>query len=330
MKSSPEQIRDFLTTNGDLLVVIHFSPDGDAVGSLLAFGAMLDQLGVGYVLAVDDIVPERYSFLPGFEKIRNLSELPLNKVFDRVVVLDAGALPRIGSAQACIGKKTKILNIDHHFTGPYYGSINHVNVKACATAEILFDLCIQLELEINQQIAYGLYVGILTDTGRFSFSNTGPRALEICADLIRRGVDPSRITDNVYHNQSFESVKALSSALSTLELHKDGLICLLSLDRDHDTNDTEGFVEHALSIKGVVLAAFLREMHEELYKVSLRSRCQVDVSEVAAKFGGGGHLKAAGFRFTGMKNDLVDGLIEEFERQLELHNIHTGNGSDDQ
>ncbi len=322
MSINPEQIRNFLLSNGDLLVVTHFSPDGDAIGSLLAFGGMLDQLGVGYILAIDDVIPEKYNFLPGYELIHNLSEEPINRVFNRIVILDAGALPRIGSAQSCIGKETKVLNIDHHYTGPYYGDINHVDVEACATAEILYDLCNQLGLEINQQIAYGLYVGILADTGRFRFSNTSSRALKICGKLVSKGVDPGWITENVYYNQPFESVQALSIALSTLELHHNGLVCLISLDSSYSTNDTEGFVEHAASIKGVALAAFIREMSEGLLKVSLRSRCRVNVAEVAGKFGGGGHIKAAGFRFVGRKNDLVKKLLEELGWQINHHKIH--------
>ncbi len=324
MSINPEQIRNFLLSNGDLLVVTHFSPDGDAVGSLLAFGGILDQLGVEYILAIDDVIPEKYNFLPGYELIHSLSEEPIDRVFDRVAILDAGALPRIGSAQSCIGKETKVLNIDHHYTGPYYGDINHVDVEACATAEILYDLCIRLGLEINRQIAYGLYVGILADTGRFRFSNTSPRALEICSKLISKGVDPGWITENVYYNQPFESFQALSIALSTLELHHDGLVCLISIDRSYNKNDTEGFVEHAASIKGVVLAAFIKEMSEGFLKVSLRSRCRVDVAEVARKFGGGGHLKAAGFRFVGKKDDLVKKLLEEFEWQINHHKIRLG------
>ncbi len=305
------------------MAVSHFSPDGDAIGSLIAFSGMLDQLGVEHLTAIDDVLPEKYSFLPGFDRIRkfNIQHPEFNISYDRLVILDAGALLRIGSARSCIGKKTKILNIDHHYSGPYYGDINLVNVGAAATAEILYDLCEEFGIEIDEQIAYGLFVGILTDTGRFRFSNTSSRAMAICADLISKGVNPGWVTENVYYNLQFENVQALARALSTIERHLNGLICIVSLGQEKDVNDTEGFVEYASSITGVALAAFIREIDEKIYKVSLRSRCRVDVAEVATKFGGGGHLKAAGFRYLGTKKDLVKDLIDELAWHIDTHKI---------
>lgn len=321
MKINLEKIRKYLQPGDDLIVVTHFSPDGDAVGSLLAFSGMLDQLGIDHVLVVDDEVPEKYSFLPGIERILSFGNWSGEKVFERVVMLDAGALPRIGKIKSCIGPDTRILNIDHHYTGPYMGDINLVDVEACATAEILYDLCDLLDVEITPQIAYGLYVGILTDTGRFRFSNTSERALTICGDLITKGVNPGLVTENIYYNLQFKNVQALSRALSTIKLYYDGLVCMSSLGRKHSTDDTEGFIEYASSVKGVVLAAFIRELDDRLYKVSLRSRCKVDVSEVARKFGGGGHLKAAGFRYTGRKKNLVANLLDELGCQIKAHKL---------
>ncbi|NQT35534.1 bifunctional oligoribonuclease/PAP phosphatase NrnA [bacterium] len=319
-------IYNYLLSGGDLLAVSHFSPDGDAIGSLIAFSGMLDQLGVEHLTAIADVLPEKYSFLPGFDRIRKFDiqdstfKIPCN----RLVILDAGALPRIGSARSCIGKGTKVLNIDHHYSGPCYGDINIITHEASATAEILYDLCEEFSIEITEQIAYGLFVGILTDTGRFRFSNTSSKALAICADLISKGVNPGWVTENVYYNLQFENVQALARALSTIECHLDGLICIVSLDREKDVNDTEGFVEYASSITGVALAAFIREIEDKVYKISLRSRCSVDVAEVAAKFGGGGHLKAAGFRYLGAKEDLIKNLVDELAWNITAHKITRG------
>ncbi|MCF7810781.1 bifunctional oligoribonuclease/PAP phosphatase NrnA [bacterium] len=320
----PEQIREFIQADGEILVVTHFSPDGDAVGSLLAFGGILDFYGVEHILAIDDDVPEKYGFLPGFEKISNLRKYPLDRVFKRVVILDAGSLQRIGSAQSCIGQETTILNIDHHFTGAKYGNLNMVNVSAAATAEILYDLCLKLKIKFSQQIAYGLYVGILTDTGRFRFSNTTHKALTICGSLVKKGVKPGVVAENVYYNLPFDIIQALARVLLTLELHFSGLVCIIRLDRGNMVSDTEGFVEYGSSIRGVVLAVFISEIDHQVFKVSLRSRCDVDVSEVARKFGGGGHLKAAGFRFRGKRSDLTENLLDEFLHQIEIHKIKPG------
>ena len=324
MNNTPEKILEFLRSDGELLVVTHFSPDGDAVGSLISFDGMLNQLNIKHELGIDDEIPDKYSFLKGFDRICNLSQQGEKKLFEKVVILDAGALPRIGTARQCIGPGTRILNIDHHFTGPYYGDINLVKVEAAATAEILYDLCNELGIEIDQQIAYGLFVGILTDTGRFRFANTSARALDICSELVLKGVDPGWVTENVYYNMPIENVRSLAQTLSTIEIHYEGLVCLINFDPDGDVVDTEGFVEYASSIRGVALAAFIRRMEERHYKVSLRSRCKIDVAEVARKFGGGGHLKAAGFRYRGGIEDLKKNLLEEFEWHLKIHKIKPG------
>lgn len=324
MASSLEQIAEFIRGDSELLAVTHFAPDGDAVGSLLAFGGMLDYLNIDHILAIDDELPKKYSFLPGAKKILNLREQPIERVYDRVAILDAGALPRIGSAQSCIGSKTTVLNIDHHLTAKNSGTINLIITSAAATAEILYDLCLHLNIEITEQIAYGLYVGILTDTGRFRFANTGPRAFEICGKLVAKGVNPGRVAENVYYNLPFEVIQALARVLLTLELHFGGLVCLISLDDGCIVSDTEGFVEYGSSIRGVAIAAFICEMEKQVYKVSLRSRSSVDVSEVASKFGGGGHLKAAGFRFQGRKTDLIEALLQELMNQIDAHKIRPG------
>jgi len=321
MNGDFQQVSEFLDYEDELLVVSHFSPDGDAIGSVLAFSGILDQIGIKYILGIDDTCPNKYSFLPGFELIRDLKKQPLGRRFERIAILDAGALPRIGVAREYIEDKTLVLNIDHHFTGPYYGDINLVNVQACATAEILYDLCNALGLEIDEKIAYGLYVGILSDTGRFRFSNTNERSFKICSEMVEKGVDPCWVTENVYFNLPVDSVRALAATLSSLELYFDGLVCLIALDSKYKHSDSEGFVEHASSVKGVALATFIREIEKDLYKVSLRSRCRIDVATVARKFGGGGHLKAAGFRHKGKIGELKKDLLRELGDQLERHKI---------
>ncbi|MDP8237710.1 MAG: bifunctional oligoribonuclease/PAP phosphatase NrnA [Candidatus Hatepunaea meridiana] len=320
-----EQIRDYILSDGDLIVVSHFSPDGDAIGSLLAFGEILKQLNNDYILAIDDTLPQKYNFLPGFNQIRNTQESPINRVFERVVILDAGSLPRIGSVKSCINKQTRILNIDHHFTGPSYGDINYIDVDASATAEILYGLCNFLDIEFTPRIIYGLYVGILTDTGRFRFSNTSARSMEICGDLISKGVDPSWVTENVYYNHPFEYLQTLAEVLLNMKLYFNGLACIISLDQNEKIKDTDGFVEYASSVKGVALAAFIYEREARYYKISLRSRSRIDVSEVAKKFGGGGHKKAAGFLYRGGKDDLIQNLLDEFEWQIKIRNIQPDN-----
>jgi len=309
LKTDLKELRDFLNGKSEMLVVTHFFPDGDAVGSLIAFGGMLDQLEIPHILAIDDACPGKYSFLDGFSEIRNLKADPLDRTFERAVILDAGAISRIGSAQKAITKSTRVLNIDHHFTGDIYGNINLVNTQAAATSEILFDLFTDLGIEITKKMAAALYTGILTDTGRFRFANTTSHSMHVAADLLLKGIDAGVLTENIYYNMPVHQMTALAKALFSIELYSDNRICVIGLDGDETTDDTEGFVEYAASIKGAELAVFYSETEQELFKVSLRSRCDVDVSLVATRFGGGGHQKASGFRFRGNLTTLKQRLI---------------------
>jgi len=277
---------------------------------------MLAQIGTTYTLAIDDNCAEKYQFMQGFERIRNLKLQPLQRIYNRIAALDVGSLPRMGAAQECIGPATKILNIDHHWTGSHFAHINLIDVYSSATSEILYDLCNALKLEITPMMAEALFVGILTDTGRFRFANTTARAMQICADLAARGVDAARLTERIYFDHPFETMRALTKALASLELYSDGQVSLMSLDMKDLVDDTEGFVEYGVAIKGVKLAAFLCEIGPDLWKVSLRSRCEIDVSVIAINFGGGGHLKAAGFRRRSKKDTLKTALLKAFEASL--------------
>jgi len=313
------EIRRFLSEDGELLVVTHFSPDGDAIGSILAFGGMLDQLNVRHILAVDDKCPLKYSVMPGYESIRDLKSDPLTETFSHIVVLDAGALPRIGSANDCVSDETKILNIDHHFTGSYYGDINLIEVDAASTTEIVYDLCNALEVKMTDQICYGIFVGLVTDTGRFRFSNTNSRSLSICGEMVEHGVDSGRVMENIYYNRPYEMMVALGEAIRSLRQFHNGKFCILGLDNGNYNGDTEGFVEYAASVKGVVVSVFYCQINNDYFKVSLRSRCDIDVSEIAKRFGGGGHRKAAGFRFDGKSDGLRSLLIDEVGKELTAH-----------
>lgn len=313
---SIEEVRKFFSSGDPILVTTHHAPDGDAIGSVLAVGGMLEQLDVDYLMVVDDPPPAKYSFLTGFEQIVNLKKFVPDRKYNRVVVVDAGSFERIGSAKNLLNAGAPILNIDHHFSGGYFGTVNVVDVDAAATSEVLFDICTGLGLTLNPMIANGLFVGILTDTGRFRYSNSTPHSLEICAKLIEAGVNSEQVTDAVYYNQTPESIRALASALATLRLEEDGRIALLHLTESDRVNDTEGFVDYAVSISGVELAIFFVELGAGRVKASLRSKGEVDVSSVVVKLGGGGHRKAAGVRFNGTISELEAILLPNLRAAL--------------
>lgn len=320
-KGQVARFLDFVKSDGRLLVTTHIFPDGDAIGSLLAMGGMLDELDIEHEMAVDAILPYKYSFLPGFEKIRSLQQNPIDKFFDKLIVLDAGALSRIGVAEKGMTSSTTVFNIDHHFSGPAFGHHNIVIPQASATAEILYDLANQLGLNGNGQYLAGVYVGILTDTGRFRFSNTTGQAMTICANLIDRGVNPVLITDKVYYNYPFEIIRSLGRTIAHAELHYEGRLCLIMQNDLRFSGETEGFVEYAASVEGALLAVLITRIGKGSYKISLRSRCEVDVSEVARRLNGGGHPKAAGFKYSGNRAALRRRVLEELCQEMVKHGI---------
>ncbi len=319
-----KDIKNFFSSKERTLVVTHFSPDGDAVGSLLAMGGILEYFQIPFVLAIDDPCPAKYSFIPGYDEIVNLKTDPIGTPYSRMIILDAGSMSRIGSAVQCRDENTVILNIDHHYTGEKYGTLNLVDTDAVATAELLHDLIQFLKIPMTAQIACGLYVGILTDTGRFRFSNTNAKAFRICGDLVAFGINPSLVTENVFYNMQPEVLKSLSWSLSGLELHFNGMLSMLVLDYSHTVSDSQDFVEYGSSINGVAISVFIHEIEPEVLRVSIRSRCRVNVSDIAKRLGGGGHLKAAGFRYDGTIADLKTCLLKEVRYEITRHGLAPG------
>ncbi|MFN3821964.1 MAG: DHH family phosphoesterase, partial [bacterium] len=220
------------------------------------------------------------------------------------------------AAREMIDLEAEILNIDHHHTIEPFGSVNWIFPEASATCEILFYLFKGLNIPITTNEANALFTGILTDTGRFRFSNTSSEALRICAELVEYGVNPGWVTENIYYNFPAEQMKALGVALQHLEFYSGGKIALMEIPWAFATDDTEGFVEYATSIEGVMLGALITQMGPGEWKVSLRSRVSLDVSKVAKFFGGGGHKKAAGFKYKGELERLKEELVSVLEKGL--------------
>ena len=304
-----QELHDFLLQHSPLLLTTHVHPDGDAVSSLLAFDFLCRRLEREVFPVIESPVPERLRFLPGAERIVCLDgQLPQRK-FDAVVILDAGGRNRIGNVEECIAQPAKIVNIDHHISNNQFGEINLVHLEASATSQIVFDIFIDFGLTPTPEEATCIYAGILTDTGRFRFSNTTSRVFEITARLIDMGADPTYITDRIYYELPLEDIHAMRRALTTLEMHGDGRICVLVLSEENQLKDSDSIVDLALSIQGVEVALLFCEMEDGRIRVSLRSKSRVNVSELAARFGGGGHFKAAGLRMRGTLQSARDRLL---------------------
>ncbi|MBI5559739.1 MAG: bifunctional oligoribonuclease/PAP phosphatase NrnA [Deltaproteobacteria bacterium] len=285
------------------IVVSHVSPEGDAVGSLLGLSLALKGIGKEVIPYLEDKLPDIYRFLPGSELLcRTLSGAG---EVDATFAVDCGQLERLGKGFASFKGRGKIVNMDHHVTNDNFGDINIVVPEASAAGEIVFDLLVSAGIKITKDVATNLYVAIHTDTGSFRYSSSTPEAFRKAGELVRCGADPWDTAMKVYENYPAEKFKLLGAVLSTLELANGGKVAVVRVTLDMlksvggDKDLTDGFVNYARAIEGVEVGVLFRECAAGEYKVSLRSKGEVDVSSVAERFGGGGHSHAAGFNIKG-------------------------------
>jgi phosphoesterase RecJ-like protein len=293
-------IRPLLESCKRPLVVSHIDPDGDAIGTQLAFGEYLRRIGAPPTLVRESEIPSKYQFLAGVEQVIPVGDISAGTEFDLAVVLECPSMDRLGSAAQLIGERTTVINIDHHQGNVLSAAVSWVDVSASSVGELAYEYFQGIGFEIDPVMATHLYTAILTDTGRFRFASTTPRNLAIAADLVRAGADPRMITDRVYYNVDPAVMKLTGRVLTDLEYFDGGRICIMSLTRamlaetGADIADTEGLVDYSLFTCGVSVGALLREIDIDRTKVSLRSRDGLDIAAVAARWGGGGHRNAAG------------------------------------
>jgi len=309
-----------------LLLTTHENPDGDALGSLLAMHWVLEQIGKDSVMFMSpDEFPLPYEYRDlVFE---GLVGAPPDDLDERTVVfLDCGNIDRM-PVDFLRREGVHILNVDHHHDNTRFGTVNLVDPAAACTAEIVWRLAKELGAELTPQIADAMYVGLVTDTGRFSYENTSPDSHRMAAELIEAGVDPHLVYRRLYEDLPFRRLQLLQRALASVQRHDDGAITLASLERAdfHHTDaletDSEGIVDHMRAVEGTAVAVLVRELLAQdrrgLRKVSLRATDgRVDVSRIARALGGGGHPQAAGFTTELSLAELVDRLRREVAAQL--------------
>jgi phosphoesterase RecJ-like protein len=306
------------------VLVTHENPDGDALGSLVAMQAVmraLDKDSVMFIGADEFPLPYEYAF---FEFDGLVREIPADLAQRTIVFLDCGNFDRNGVE---VGDGP-VLNIDHHHDNTHFGTVNHVVAEASCTAEIVWDLMRALDVPLTAQIAEALYVGLVTDTGRFMYENTGPAAHVMAADLIEAGVDVHEIYRRLYEGIPEPKLSLLTRGLSHVQRFDGGRLTLARLTREDfaetgaEESFTEGIIDHLRAVEGTKVAALARELTDDdklgASKVSLRATDgAVDVSLIARAQGGGGHRQAAGFA-TGMDPaELVTFLREAVAAQLD-------------
>jgi len=287
---------------------------------MLGLGHLLQLSGVTVHYLCVDAVPRVYGFLPGADKIKK--NLPFNQIFDLLFVVDSSDLSRIGDKTTdfrAVAKK--IVNLDHHPDNTNFGDINCVG-SASSAAEVVFDLAAYLKLPFNKQIAECLYVGLITDTGNFRYENTSVKTFCMAAELMKYGINTHDITTRIYDTRTVKAVKIAALALANVQFAGEGKICWSAITGEMMEQvgamgeDVIGIVDHLRSIEGVEVAIFFREK-EGMVKMNFRSKSRVNVSEIARKFGGGGHIKAAGAGMAGPIEKVEALVIAETEKHIQ-------------
>ena len=318
-------VLDALRAHDRFLLVTHENPDGDALGSLVSMHGVLRSLGkdsVMFVAADEFPLPYEYRF---FDLDGLVTEVPAD-IHDRVVVfLDCGNIDR---NPAVLGERDlRIVNVDHHHDNTRFGTIDHVVPAASCTAEIVWDLMRGLRVDPTPEIADALYVGLVTDTGKFMYENTGTRAHVMAAELIDAGVDVHEIYRRLYEGVPAAKLQLLARALAGIQRFDDGTLTMTRLRREDylgagaEESYSEGIVDHLRGVSGTKVAALVRELLDPdkvgRAKVSLRATDEsVDVSAIARAGGGGGHRQAAGFTTELPEEELIVFLREALHAQL--------------
>jgi phosphoesterase RecJ-like protein len=317
------EIRDVagvLQDHSRLVILSHPDPDGDSIGSQLALCSVLRRLGKQAWAVSEDKMPAIYRFLEGPVCVESPMEVSDP---DLLVVVDASNRQRVSGLPALEASGAEILNIDHHRSNTRFGRWNYVDSEASACAEQVYGILRHMDVDLTENEAACLYVGLLTDTGAFRFPNTTSGCLRIASELVNHGFSAAEVSRRVFWEKTPESTRLLGLALSALEVRHDGQIAVMHVSRDMSreagasASDSDGFASYTKVITGVKVGLLFREQNGEGVRVSLRSDSGVDVERVARLFGGGGHPTSAGCVLAGALDDVKRQVVGEVERLLD-------------
>lgn len=323
MSSQPKILRKLLEAiraHQNFCVVGHIRPDGDCIGSQLAMTLALRNEGKEAVCWNQDPVPQKYRFLDPEGIVR--PPKPGMK-FDCVIATDAANFDRLGTVGECVLERQILLNIDHHESNTRYGNINWVSTKSPSSAELIYRLLRAGRFAITKPIANCLFTGVSTDTGSFQYPTTRPSTYHVAGDLVARGAELALICDEVYQSYPLSRAKLLKHIYSTFKLTDCNRIAYFWLRKADfartgaESADTEGLIDHIRDIEPVVVACVFEEIEPELTRISLRSKSHlVNVSTIAAEFGGGGHSAAAGATIPGKHLSVQRRVVAAIRRVL--------------
>ncbi len=310
------ELLEFLKRPGNFLIATHIQPDGDGIGAMLSLERLISSMGKGeIILFCPSPLPEYLSFLPRSDKI-NYS-LPGDRSFSVIVAVDCASRDRMGISEEFWKEFSGILiNIDHHLTNDYFGTINLVDPSASSSCELVYNLLEESGINLDLELATCIYTGLVTDTGSYSFSNTTPRALEIGSYALRAGVDPWTISENVYHHHSPNRLYLFCRGIRQMEFFANRQLCVMTIENEDfaatgtTEKDTFGFMECIRTIKDVRIVILIKPSKENgKIDISMRSKGELNISEIAQEFKGGGHRNAAGMTMYGNINEVKNIVV---------------------
>jgi bifunctional oligoribonuclease and PAP phosphatase NrnA len=315
-----QQIVDAIRSRHRFVISSHARPDGDSIGSQLAAAYALRDLGKVVTIVNADRAPQPIMQFPGVGSITIADRV--EGEYDAAIIMECGDLARTGVAGL---DRSLVINIDHHPGNTGYGQINWFDPAAAACGEMVFDLVEALGVPLTVEIATHIYLAILTDTGSFHYSSISTRTFDICRATLEAGVDPVAVARNVYDSNNMGRLKLFGAVLSAMQLDPTGRIAIVYLDHEMARaaggtyDDTEGLINLPLTVKEIQAVVFFKQMEGEEYRVSMRSKGEIDIGAVAKEFSGGGHKNAAGCTVKGGIDALQKMFVEKIEDAIAIN-----------
>ena len=312
------QVAEAIRARQRFVITSHMRPDGDAIGSALAMAYALRHLGKDARVVTRDAAPPPLLVFPGVSDIEVTERV--DDVGDAVIVMESGDLKRTGVEGLDRGF---VINIDHHLGNTMYGALNWFDVSAAACGEMVFDLIGELGVPLTREIATHIYITILTDTGSFHYSSISPKTFDICRQCMEAGVDPPSVARSIFDSNNLGRLKLFGAILNRMELDDTGRLATLLVDETLLTEsggtyeDTEGLINLPLTVKEIQAVVFFKEHGPDDWRVSMRSKGNVDINAVARQFGGGGHKNASGCSATGRVGDLKVLFRQKITEQID-------------
>jgi phosphoesterase RecJ-like protein len=323
MKPVPKPVEQILEALADVrtvCIVGHIRPDGDCIGSQLGLALALENAGKTVTVWNDDGCPDKLRFLDPERRVRKPQS---GHRFDAVVATDCASFERLGKTGEHVQDRRVFLNIDHHRSNTKYADINWISPREPSTGELIYDLCQWAGWKVTRPIADCLFAAVSTDTGSFQYPTTTPDTLRVAAELVEAGADLGHICEEVYQSYPLTRVKLLRHVYNKFRLaHGDKTAYFWLKQADYiragaNPEESEGLIDHIRAIEGVVIAVMFEEMEPELTRLSIRSKSEkVDVSAIAALFGGGGHKAAAGARVRALPLTVQRRVLAAVKRSL--------------